>query len=114
MPSKILIGLLATLLLAESAYVLLNRHPINRFRPVDQDGYVAFDTATGQLCRSYRSKAPERAAQAAPASSLSRQSQSRPGDPILAMIEGGNPDAQPQEKAEVEFVRGLPACTDIR
>jgi hypothetical protein len=114
MPSKILIGLLATLLLAESAYVLLNRHPINRFRPVDQDGYVAFDTATGQLCRSYRSKAPERAAQAAPASSLSRQSQSRPGDSILAMIEGGNADAQPEEKAEVEFVRGLPACTDIR
>jgi|SRR5580704_6049887 hypothetical protein len=114
MPSKILIGLLATLLLAESAYVLLNRHPINRFSPVDQDGYVAFDTATGQLCRSFRSKAPERAAQAAPASSLSRQSQSSPGDPVLAMIEGGNPDAQPKEKAEVEFVRGLPACTDIR
>jgi hypothetical protein len=30
------------------------------------------------------------------------------------MIEGGNADAQPEEKAEVEFVRGLPACTDIR
>jgi hypothetical protein len=115
MPSKILICILVTLLLVESTYVLLNRHPINRFKPVDQDGYVAFDTATGQLCRSYRSKTPEGVAQAASASSLPRQSQSRSGDdPILAMIERGNPDPQSKEKAEVELVRGLPACENLR
>src|ERR1700720_4161685 len=107
MPSKILIGLLATLLLAESAYVLLNRHPINRFRPVDQDGYVAFDTATGQLCRSYRSKAPDKTVRPAPTSSVSPQSQSRPEDRILAAIERGSPDAQAEEKTEGEFIRGL-------
>jgi hypothetical protein len=114
MPSKILIWLLATMLLVESAYIFLHRRPINRFKPVDQDGYVAFDTATGQLCRSYLSKAPEGTAKLAPTSSLSPQSQPHSADPILAMIESGNADAQAKEKAEIEFIRRLPACTDLR
>jgi hypothetical protein len=40
-----LLSLLVALVLAESVYILLSRHPINRFKPVDQDAYVAFDTA---------------------------------------------------------------------
>lgn len=110
---KPLICALIVLLLAETAYIISDRHTINRFKPVDQDGYVAFDTATGQLCRSYRSRTPEKIVESAPTSSLPSQSQPHPVDPILAMIEGGNP-AQAKEKAEVEFIRGLPACADLR
>jgi hypothetical protein len=84
---KVLTGILIILLVGESVYIVLDRHTINRFKPVDQDGYVAFDTATGQLCRSYRSKALEKTFKPAPTSSLLPQSQSRPEDPILAAIE---------------------------
>jgi hypothetical protein len=83
---KLLICALIVLRLAETAYIIFDRHTINRFKPVDQDGYVAFDTATGQLCSSYRSKAPGKTARPAPTSSPSPQSESHSADPILAMI----------------------------
>jgi hypothetical protein len=111
---KIIMGILTILMVAESVYIVLDRHTINRFKTVDQDGYVAFDTATGQLCRSYRSKAPDKTVRPAPTSSVSPQSQSRPEDRILAAIERGSPDAQAEEKTEGEFIRGLPACADLR
>jgi hypothetical protein len=111
---KVLTAILIILVLAESAYIVLGRHTINRFKPVDQDGYVAFDSATGQLCRSYRSKAPVKTFKPAPPTSLPPQSKLRPEDRILAAIEAGSADAQAEEKAEVEFIRGLPACADIR
>jgi len=43
---KLLVGVLAAAVLAESAFIIFGRHPINRFRAVDEDGYLAFDTAT--------------------------------------------------------------------
>jgi len=114
MALRVLSGILIILLVAESGYIALNRHSVNRFKPVDQNGYLAFDSATGQLCKSYRSKGPVKTFNAAPAASLPPQSKLSPEDRILAAIERGSPDAQAREKAEVEFIRGLPACADIR
>jgi hypothetical protein len=114
MALRVLSGILIILLVAESGYIALNRHSVNRFKPVDQDGYLAFDSATGQLCKSYRSKAPEKTAKPAPTSSPTPQSQSLSEDRILSAIGRGTSDAQAEEKAEIEFIRGLPACVDIR
>jgi len=36
---------------AEGLLIFWNRHSINRFKAVDEDGYMAFDSATGQICR---------------------------------------------------------------
>ena len=55
---KSLFAVLALLLAAESLFILMHRHPANRFKPVEgYDGVVAFDTATGQLCKTLRTKA---------------------------------------------------------
>lgn len=101
MPSKILISILAVLLLAESAYFLLNRHPINRFKQVDDDGYAAFDTATGQLCRTLLEKSYTKVLQYSPP--VSKAPKTNSGDPILDMIQNGTSDAGASEKARVEF-----------
>jgi hypothetical protein len=92
---------------AEANSPLLSRHPINRFKPVDQDAYVAFDTATGQLCRSYRSEAPKSTTMPAPASSLSPQAQSHSVDPILSMIERGNPMPKHKRKPKLSSFAGF-------
>ena len=46
---KIMVVVLAILALAEF-YLIAFRHPNNRFKQIDEDGYIALDTATGQLC----------------------------------------------------------------
>jgi len=53
---KTLTCILALVVVAEGGYIFLHRRPINRFKPVDDDGYAAFDTATGQLCRAFRAR----------------------------------------------------------
>ncbi len=63
---KTLTCILALLVVAEGGYIFLHRHPINRFKSVDEDGYVAFDSATGQLCRTFRPGPPHKEAQPAP------------------------------------------------
>lgn len=109
---KILIGVLALLVVTASEYIVLSRNPVNRFKPIDQDGYVAFDTATGQLCKTFRTKTVPEKIQSIPSSD--RSNGSRPVDPILDAIRGGVPDAQAEQAAQVQFIRGLPACADIR
>jgi hypothetical protein len=52
---KTLTCTLALAVVVEGGYIFLQRHPANRFKPMDDDGYVAFDTASGQLCRTFRS-----------------------------------------------------------
>jgi hypothetical protein len=47
-------GILALMIVAEGLFILWNRHSINRFKAVDADGYVAFYSATGQICRTFR------------------------------------------------------------
>ena len=127
-PWRILICTLALTVLAESAYIFLHRQPINRFKPVDVDAYLAFDSKTGQLCRTFR---PGRRSQAvqrtpikpAPSSFDSKKSSSKV-DPILSAIRDGLTEAAFEKvvreekdanaEAQGEFIRSLPACADIR
>jgi hypothetical protein len=110
MPLKILTCILALAAFAEGGYILWHRHPIHRFRPVEDNGYVAFDTATGQLCRTYRTNPTAKRAPAV----YDRAPEKPSGDPILDMIRNGRANVQTGEDAEVEIVRGLPVCVDIR
>ncbi len=128
---KLLTAVLALLLAAESLYILKHRNPTNnRFRPVESyDGIVAFDTATGQLCKTLRTKsaaeiersAVEAAKQPAPCPPLPTPS----GDSVLDDIHrwgrskscGGNGEVEAEEsnsESTIEFVAKLPACADIR
>lgn len=109
---KILTYILAVMVLAEGGYIILHSHPISRFKPVEENGYVAFDTATGQLCRTYRMKpSPKRASAVVPPD---RVPEKPTGDPILDAIRNAPASVQAGENAEVELVRSLPACADIR
>jgi hypothetical protein len=127
---KLLTIFLALLLTVESFYILKLRHPTNRFKPVGSyDSLVAFDTATGQLCKTLRTKTAaeiekldaEAARKLTPCPPMPATS----GDPVLDEISrlgiskrcGGNgedvaqkPDADPT----LEFVANLPACADVR
>ncbi len=47
---KAALGILVAMVIAESAFILLSRHSMNRFKAVDVGGYVTFDSATGQIC----------------------------------------------------------------
>lgn len=71
---KSLVGVLATVALAEGAFIVFGRHSINRFRAVDVDGYMAFDTATGQLCRAIRMKATSKEVQYSPSAAHAPES----------------------------------------
>jgi hypothetical protein len=108
---KTLTGILAVLVLAEGGYIFLARHPINRFKPVDEDGYLAFDSATGQLCRTFRSGPIPKRTESVPSSDRSLDSRVR--DPILDAIRGGAAKDGAKENTQVEFIRALPACVDI-
>ena len=118
--SRILIGSLAALVLLESGYILMRRHPTNRFKPVDEDAYLAFDSATGQLCRTFRQgprpKGIKPEPEPTPSTSSSHSGKAVPVDEILEAIQKADPeaDAKAEEKAQAEFIRGLPACADIR
>jgi hypothetical protein len=114
----------------ESFYILKLRHPTNRFKPVDSyDGLVAFDTATGQLCKTLRTRSAaeieksdaEAAKKSAPCPPLPAPS----GDPVLDELNragiskrcGGNGEDVAQKSDDdstLEFVANLPACADIR
>jgi hypothetical protein len=127
---KLLTTFLALLLAAESLFILMHRHPTNRFKAVENyDGIVAFDTATGQLCKTLRTKSAaeieqseaEAAKKPAPCPPLPAPS----GDPFLDEINrvgiskkcGGNGENVAQKSdndSTLEFVAKLPACADIR
>jgi hypothetical protein len=109
---KVLVGFLLLLLLVETGYIVAAHHPIARFKPVDVDSYLAFDSATGQLCKTFRTTSTSRAVNSAPASTTSPRSSS--SDAILNMIQGGNADAHSADAWKVQFLRNLPVCADIR
>ena len=124
---RILAGVLSILLALETGYFIWAHHRINRFKTMDEDGYLAFDSATGQLCRTFR-RGP-RAQKNQPAQikpSPSSLDSKKPGsevDLILSAIRGGLTESEFEKKvqeekradaeAQVEFIRGLPACVDI-
>jgi hypothetical protein len=109
---KTLTCILVLVVVAEGGYIFLHRRPINRFKPVEDDGYAAFDTATGQLCKTFRARPSPKGVQYSP--SASQTPETRSGDLILDMIQNGPSNAQGGEKARIEFIRGLPTCADIR
>lgn len=109
---KTLTCILALVVIAESGYIFLRRHPVNRFKPMDDYGYTAFDTASGQLCRTFRSKPAPTKVQLSP--SPDRSPELHSGDAILDAMRNGSDNAPGEKDAEVEFIRGLPACADIR
>jgi hypothetical protein len=109
---KTLTCVLALVVAAEGGYIFLHRHPINRFKPMDDDGYVAFDTASGQLCRTFQSKSGPRRVETSPSSDHSSATGS--GDAVLDFIRGGGAKVQADQTANVEFILGLPACREIR
>jgi hypothetical protein len=120
---KILVGVLATAVLAESAFIIFGRHPINRFRAVDVDGYLAFDTATGQLCKTIRTKPISKGNQSSPAADRSPQPRlaspdgdktSKGWDAIVDAIQNSPSNSETEEKYRLELIRELPACADIR
>jgi hypothetical protein len=100
------------MLLIESGYILTTRHSIARFKPVDVDSYLAFDSATGQLCKTFRPTATSHGVNPAPTSIPSTRPSS--GDPILDMIQGGNPREQSSIAGKTQFLLSLPVCADIR
>jgi len=81
---------------------------------MDDSGYVAFDSATGRLCRTYRSTRALKSTVPAPSASHSSKSGSKSGDAILDMIQNGNVDPQTIQDPQVAFVQDLPACEDLR
>lgn len=127
---KLPTGALTLLLAVESAYILTHRHLANRFKPVTEYGdAVAFDTATGQLCETLKTKSvaeveqseAEAAQKEAPCPPLPAPS----ADPILDKIHrygisercGGSGEVVAKESdpdSTLEFVANLPARADIR
>jgi hypothetical protein len=109
---KALTCILALVVVAEGGYIFLHRRTINRFKSVDDYGYAAFDSATGQLCRTFQARSAPRKIQSA--TSSARPAKLHSADPILDAMRNEADKSMPGKDAEVEFVRGLPACADIR
>jgi hypothetical protein len=128
---KVLTVILLILLTAETGYVLMHRHPSDRFKVVRDYGYgiVAFDSATGRLCKTLRTKSTAEiehsdavaAKKAVPCPPLPAPS----GDPVIDEINragiskkcGGTGEDVVQKSDDdstLEFVASLPACADIQ
>ena len=111
MAFRVMAGILMVLVTVESIYIFVHRHPINRFKTISEEGFVAFDTATGQLCRTFQVRISS-SYEPRPSSDASPKPQS--GDPILDEIQKLGSSAKIEDDAKVAFVRALPACRDIR
>jgi hypothetical protein len=108
---KTLTYVLAVLVVAEAGYIFLLRRPINRFKLMDDNGYVAFDTESGQLCRTFQPNLKSQAAKS-PVPVISGPSNS--GDSILDAIRNTPSSSSAEGDAQLDFVRRLPACDDVR
>jgi hypothetical protein len=110
---KLLTVALTLALVSESVYILIRRHPTNRFRPIEEfgSGVVALDTGTGQLCKTLRTE-PLLASQHPGSSSHPIPEQSS-SDPVINEINRTSKE-EADESATLEFVSKLPACADIR
>lgn len=130
------------MLVTESVYILMHRHPTNRFKSVEEFGYgvVAFDTATGQLCKTLRTKSAAEIDQSG--AEVAKQADEElkkevgcppypppppSGDPFIdemntaARTENCGPNGEITIKRQksaadstLEFVVKLPACADLR
>jgi hypothetical protein len=128
---KILTVILLILLAAETWYVLTHRHPSDRFKVLNdyEYGIVAFDSATGRLCKTLQTKSAaeiekldaEAATKSAPCPPLPAPS----GDPAIDEMKrsviskkcGGNGEDVAQESNDnwsIKFVANLHACAELR
>jgi len=129
MALKVAVGIIVVLLAVETSYILIHRRPLGRFRTVSEDAFVAFDTATGQLCKTLRTRSvAEIEQQEADAAKKLEPCPPLPpssGDPVIDEIRrksmskrcgGSGEDATQKSEADstLEFAAKLPACTDIR
>jgi hypothetical protein len=127
---KLLTGALLLLLVGESLFIVMQRHPTNRFEPVE--GYepaVAFDTVTGQLCKTLRTKSATEI-EKADAEAVKKPVPCPPppvpsGDSLTDRIARSytskscgvdNEDVAQKSVADstLVFIAKLPACADIR
>jgi hypothetical protein len=118
---KLLTAVLTFLLAAETVYILMHRPPTGRFRPVEEFGYgvVAFDTATGQLCKTLRTKSVAEIEQSEVEAAKKRAPCHPSGDPVLDELKGCGDNGEglaEKSKADsmLEFVIRLPVCAAIR
>jgi hypothetical protein len=103
---KTVASVLALIALVEGWHILSRRNQLDRFHLLDDSGYVAFDRLSGQLCRTFQPKA-KGAKPPAPVNLVPSSS----GDPILDAI---TDSSAAESEVRLEFVRGLPACIDVR
>jgi hypothetical protein len=101
-------SVLALIALVEGWYILSRRNQVDRFHLLDDSGDVAFDRLSGQLCRTFQPKAKAKAAKPPAPVNLAPSSS---GDPILDAI---TDSSAAENEVRLEFVRGLPACIDVR
>jgi hypothetical protein len=104
---KAIAGVLALVVMTEGWYIVSLRNQLNRFHLVDDSGYVAFDRARGQLCRTFQSNL-------AKSSPWPTAVPSNSGDPIFDAIRNTPGSFAAESDAQLEFVRRLPACVDVR
>ena len=110
---KIVTSVLALAVFTESGYILLHWRALNRFKAVDDYGCVAFDTGTGQLCKTFQTNADQLNSKLLPSTEHSAR-RSSVNDPILEAIRNGSTDPGGVNNAQVEIIRSLPLCRDIR
>ena len=104
---RVVAGILGLVAIVEGWYIFSLRNQVNRFHLMDASGYVAFDRVSGQLCKTFQLNLAK--------SSVSANA-ARPnsGDPILDAI-GNTPSSSSAEAdAQLDFVRRLLACVDVR
>jgi hypothetical protein len=126
---KIFTAILVLLVAGETLFFVMNRRSPNRFKPVEgYDGLVAFDTATGQLCKTLRSKSASQIEREAKVAKTEEEREPctlppvHSGDPVLDAMEsasrskrcGGDGVSQKSDlDASRVFIAGLPYCANI-
>ena len=127
---KILTVVLVLLVAGETLFFVMSRRATNRFKSVEgYDGLVAFDTATGQLCKALRIKSAARIEQEEQAAKAAKEMEPcipapNSGDPFTDAIDRaaipkrcGGYSEEISEKAEanstLKFLAGLPTCANI-
>jgi hypothetical protein len=103
--------MLTLLVVGEGVLIVATRHPPKRFETVDADSYMAFDTATGQLCKTFQTQsAPQNVR---PSHTVAPPDQRRSQDPILDAIDRTSTESQNQDRGQLDFIQGLPECSHI-
>jgi hypothetical protein len=131
---KAVTAILAVLFVAETAWLLTNRHLANRFEivPVEQwGGLVALDQGTGSLCKTIPQTALKRLAAASPTPSAQLRPQASPSPPKPPSPAGTHqgsddswvaalerelqalPPEKPKEDSQALLLRSLPFCWEI-